>query len=145
MAEIRKFSLVKPTLQTPFHIDFDWWRENDRNWRVELRDLLCPAHQQQLANLPEEALIDWVDPETAEVQRMDGLQHTLITHCARQPGFLDEHITLVEAVFRLLLANGNAPLSAEAMSQHLRRPADLILRTLAGPRVYKGIRPCPQR
>lgn len=142
MAETRKFSLVKPTLQTPFHIDFNWWRENDRNWRVELRDLLCPDHQRLLAELPEEAMLDWVDPETAEVRRIDGLQHTLITHCAQQPGFLDERTTLVEAVFRLLLANGNTPLSAETMSERLRRPADLILRTIAGPRVYKGIRPC---
>ncbi len=142
MTEPRKFSLVKPTLQTPFHIDFNWWRENDRNWRVELRDLLCPEHQQLLADLPEEALIDWIDAETAEVRQIDGLQHTLITHCAQQPGFLDERTALVDAVFRLLLANGNAPLSAEAMGERLRRPADLILRTLAGPRVYKGIRPC---
>lgn len=142
MTESRKFSLVKPTLQTPFHIDFNWWRENDRNWRVELRDLLCPEHQALLADLPEDALIDWIDAETAEVRRIDGLQHTIITHCAHQPGFLDEHTTLVDAVFRLLLANGNAPLSAEAMAERLRRSADLILRTLAGPRVYKGIRPC---
>ncbi len=142
MAETRKFSLIKPTLQTPFHIDFTWWRENDRNWRVELRDLLCSEHQQLLTDLPEEAMLDWVDPDTAEVRQIDGLQHMLIAHCAQQPGFLDERTALVEAVFRLLLANGNTPLSAEAMSERLRRPADLILRTLAGPRVYKGIRPC---
>lgn len=142
MAETRKFSLVKPTLQTPFHVDFNWWRENDRNWRVALRDLLCPEHQQLLADLPEEATLDWIDPETAEVRQLDALQHTLITHCAQQPGFLDEHTALVDAVFRLLLANGNTPLSAEAMGERLRRPADLILRTLTGPRVYKGIRPC---
>jgi hypothetical protein len=47
----------------------------------------------------------------------------------------------VDAAFRLLLAGGNAPINAEELGQRLNRPADTILRTLAGPRVYKGIRP----
>jgi len=141
MSEAKRFSLVKPTPQTPFHIDFEWWKQNDRNWRVELRDLLCPEHRQPFSDLPGEQMIDWIDPQTAEVHRMDGLQHILIDHCARQDGFVTEHTALVDAVFRLLLAGGNAPLTAEALGQRLNRPADTILRTLAGPRVYKGIRP----
>ena len=141
MSEVKKFSLVKPTPQTPFHIDFEWWKQNDRNWHVELRDLLCPEHQAAFATLPEDQLIDWIDPQTAEVRRMDGLQHVLIDHCARQEGFVTEHTALVDAAFRLLLAGGNAPITAEELGLRLNRPADTILRTLAGPRVYKGIRP----
>jgi hypothetical protein len=53
-----------------------------------------------------------VDPDTAEVLQMDGLQYTLIQHCARQAGFLDDHTVVVEAIFRLLLSNGNTPMSA---------------------------------
>ena len=141
MSDVRKFSLVKPTLQTPFHIDFAWWRENDRNWHVDLRSLLCEQHQGVFADLPEDQLIDWFDPETAEVRQMDGLQHILISHCAQQDGFLTEHTALVDAVFRLLLASGNTPMSAEELSTQLGRPADTILKTLAGPLVYKGLRP----
>jgi hypothetical protein len=141
MSEPRKFSLVKPTVKTPLHIDFDWWRENDRNWHVELRSLLCAEHQQAFADLPEDQMIDWVDPETAEVRQLDGLQNIIITHCARQPGFSDEHTALVDAAFRLLLANGNSPLAVEELAIRLNRPADTILKTLAGMHVYKGIRP----
>jgi hypothetical protein len=141
MSELKKFSLVKPTIQMPFHIDFDWWRANDENWHVALESMLCPEHQQAFANLPEGQLIDWVDPETAEVRQMDGLQYTLIQHCAKQAGFLDEHTVFVEAIFRLLLANGNTPMSAEELGTRLNRPADTILKTLAGGRVYKGLRP----
>jgi hypothetical protein len=141
MSEPKKFSLVKPTVATPFHIDFAWWRENDRNWHVELRSLLCEEHQKAFADLPEGQLIDWVDPETAEVRQMDGLQNAIITHCARQEGFLDEHTALVDAVFRILLSDGNKPMSAEEFGARLNRPAETILKTLAGPRVYKGIRP----
>jgi len=141
MTEAKKFSLIKPTVQTPFHIDFEWWRENDNSWRVALESLLCPEHKEAFSNLAEGQQIDWIDPETAEVRPMDGLQHVLIDHCARQPDFLTEHTALVDAVFRILLAGGNLPMSAEELGLRLGRPADIILRTIAGPRVYKGLRP----
>ncbi len=141
MNDGKKFSLIKPTIQTPYHIDFDWWRMNDNSWHVTLESMLCQEHQQVFANLPEDQKIDWVDPETAEVKPMDGLQHILLTHCARQEEFLTAHTALVEAVFRVLLANDNSPLSAEQLSLRLNRPADVILRTIAGPRVYKGLKP----
>jgi hypothetical protein len=141
MPEVKKFSLIKPTLQTPFHIDFDWWRINDTNWHVGLQSLLCPEHQEAYASLPEGQMIDWVDPETAEVRQLDGIQNTLINHCAQQPGFLDEHTALVDAIFRLLLVNGNTPITVEQLAERLKRPAGIILKTIAGPRVYKGLKP----
>ncbi|HTP03364.1 MAG TPA: hypothetical protein VMJ64_18445 [Anaerolineales bacterium] len=134
-------SLLKPTLQTPFHIDFDWWEQNDSDWHVFLRSLLCPEHQQALADVQEGSMIDWVDPQTAEVTQVDGIQHALMTHCALQPDFVDPHTAVVDAVFRLLLANGNQPMTVMDLSARLSRPAETILRTLAGPRVYRGIRP----
>ena len=141
MNETKMTSLIKPTIQTPFHVDFDWWRATDNNWHVALQGLLCPEHQEAFATLPEGQLIDWIDPETAEVRQLDGLQHTIISHCARQADFLNEHTALVEGVFRLLLANGNTPIAAEELGRRLNRPADTILKTIAGVRVYKGIRP----
>ena len=56
-------------------------------------------------------------------------------------GFLDEHTAVVEAIFRVLLANGNTPMSAEELGARLNRPAEIILKTIAGGRVYKGLRP----
>jgi len=141
MTEPKKVSLVKPTIQTPFHVDFDWWRAHDNNWHVALQGLLCPEHSEAFASLPEGQSIDWVDPETAEVRQLDGLQHTIISHCAKQESFLSEHTALVEGIFRLLLMNGNAPMTPEELSIRLNRPADTILKTIAGPRVYKGLRP----
>jgi hypothetical protein len=134
-------SILKPNIQMPFHIDFDWWEQNDSDWHVFLRSLLCSDHQQALSDVQEGALIDWVDPRTAEVQPVDGIQHALMTHCALQPEFVDPHTAVVEAVFRLFLASGNQPMSAVDLSRKLNRPAETILRTLAGPRVYRGIRP----
>jgi hypothetical protein len=142
MTEIKThFSLVKPTVETPFYIDFEWWKQHDNNWRVYIFSCLCAEHQAVFTDNQAETSIDWIDPETAEVQTVDGLQHVLITHCAKQEGFVTEHTTLVDGVFRTLMANGNAPMTPTELSKPLCKTADVILKTLAGPQVYKGIRP----
>ena len=137
-------SLLKPTTKTPFHIDFDWWKNNERDWHVFLRSLLCPEHQQVFAETEEGGLIDWIDPKTAEVKQVDGIQHALMSHCALLPGFTDSHTAMVEAVFRIFLVNGNIPMSSDDLAKKLERPADTILRTISGPRVYRGLRPYQQ-
>jgi hypothetical protein len=139
--EGKRPSLVKPSVNTPFHIDFDWWKKNERDWHVYLRSLLCAEHQETFANIEEGQTIDWVDPVTAEVKPVAGVQNALMTHCVKQPDFLTQQTALVEAVFRLFLANGNMPMTSRDLSERLNRPAETILRTLAGARVYKGIRP----
>lgn len=141
MAEGKRLSIVKPSVNTPFHVDFEWWKKNERDWHVYMRTLLCPEHQEAFSEVEEGQTIDWVDPVTAEVKPVDGIQNALMTHCARQPDFLTQQTALVEAVFRLFLTNGNVPMSSKDMGERLNRPAETILRTLAGPRVYKGIRP----
>jgi len=141
MPEGKRISLIKPTVATPFHIDFDWWQKNERDWHVYLRSLLCPEHQEAFANADEGQMIDWIDPVTAEVKPVEGVQNTLMSHCVKQPDFLTEQTALVEAVFRLFLTNGNIPMTSEELGERLNRPAMTILRTLAGARVYKGIKP----
>jgi hypothetical protein len=142
VTEVKRMSLVKPTLQTHFHIDFDWWAKNDRDWRVYMRSYLCPEHQLAFAEMDMDAQVDWVDPETAEVQQVDGLQHVLITHCAKEPGFVTEQSAIVDGIFRLFLANGNTPLTPLELGEKLGRPPITILKLLSGTRVYKGLRPC---
>ena len=139
--DVKRSSLVKPTTQTRFHIDFAWWGEKDRDWRVYLQSLLCPDHQIAFAELPDDHLVDFVDPITAEVQQVDGLQHVLISHCAKEPGFITAHTTMVDAVFRTFLANGNTAMTPTELAVQLNRSPDLILRTLTGERVYRGLRP----
>lgn len=134
-------SLLKPTIQTPFHIDFAWWEQNDRDWHVFLRSLLCPEHQQTFNDMEVDSLIDWIDPITAEVKPVDGIQHALMSHCAQQPDFVNAHTSVVEAAFRIFLVNGNQPMSPVDMSKSLNRPAETILRTLSGARIYRGLRP----
>jgi hypothetical protein len=137
----KKFSLVRPTPQTPFHIDFEWWKQHDNNWRVYLHSCLCAQHQTLFTHLEEGYLIDWVDAVTAEVTSVDGLEHILMAHCSLQPDFLDMNMPLVDAVFRVFVAHKNDPMSPIQLATITGKSSDIILRTLAGPQVYKGIRP----
>jgi hypothetical protein len=133
--------LVRPTVDTRFHIDFGWWEKAERDWEVYLRSHLCEQHQAAYADLETSSMVDSVDPVTAEVLRVPGIQHIVISHCSRLPDYISPQTTLVHAVFRVFLANGNTPLSATELGARLGRPAVTILKTLQGPRVYKGIRP----
>lgn len=129
-------------MDTPFHIDFSWWSQNDREFRIYLLNLLSKEDREQFSEIIEgETMLDWVDPETGEVIQVDGLKHVLISHTAQKEGFLDEKASLVESVFRLFLKNGNSPMSVEDIGAQLNRNPKPILKTLSGARVYRGIRP----
>ncbi len=135
--------LIKPTLKTKYHIDFNWWERESREFRVYLTSHLCSEHQAAFAGLESGEVVDVIDAETAEIRSEDGVQHTLRTHCSQQPGFITAHTSLVDAVFRVFIANANTPLSPEELADRIMRPgqAITILKTLSGARVYKGLRP----
>ena len=136
--------LVKPTLDTPFHIDYGWWEKQGLQINTELRAHLCQEHQAVFSEHFDTDKIDWVDEKTGEVTQVDGLQHVLQAHCSKQPDYIHGNLSLVAAVLRVFLANGNKPLTCEELGGLIGRPPEKILSTLSGARVYKGIRPVPK-
>jgi hypothetical protein len=141
LPKFRPAPLVKPTLDTPFHIDYEWWEREGRDLRVYLRSYLCPEHRAVYESHPDVETIDWIDEDTAEVTRVDGLQHTLRVHCSLQPDYITPSTSLIDAVFRIFLANNNKPLTVVELGARIRRDPDTILRALSGHQVYKGLRP----
>lgn len=136
-----KSSVVKPSLNTKFHIDYEWWEKSSPDdLRVYLRSHL-PQHQQDRINPTAEAhMVDFVDPNTGEVLKIDELR-LAIKLAAEAPDFINEHISLVDSVFRVFLKNNNIPLSPKQLAELTGRPAETILKTLSGKRIYQGIRP----
>ncbi len=130
----------RPTLDTKFNIDFDWWQENHRDLRVHLHQHLCKQCRELYTSHLGSEIVDWVDPDTAEVQSVDGLWHTLRTHCSSEPGYITESTPLTDAVFRVFLANGNVPLTPVELGLKINQPADKILRVLGQGHVYDGIK-----
>lgn len=132
---------IRPTIETKFHIDFDWWEEQGRNFRVHLLSHLCAECRPHYKDYVSAEMIDWVDADTAEVTQVDGLWHSLRTCCSLKADYVNERTPLTTAVFRTFLANGNRPLSPLELQEHVGRPADTILRTIGGLRIYSGIKP----
>lgn len=133
--------LIRPTVDTKFHIDYQWWDRADRDLDVYMRSHLCPEHQETYRDMDASSMVDHVDPLTAEVTRVPAIQNILITHCSQQPGYLTPQTSLINAIFRVFMSSANTPLSAKELGARLDRSPDMILRTLSGQRVYKGIRP----
>ena len=131
---------IKPTAETRFHIDYDWWARDERDLRVYLLSHLPPNQQELFASEDDGGTVDWIDPETAEVTQVNGLQMAL-QMAASEPDFITEQTSLVDAVFRVFLANNNAPLTPNQIAEAIGRSPHMILKTISGMRVYKGIRP----
>lgn len=134
-------SLIKPTLTTKFHIDFDWWKNQDRNWRNALESFLCEEHQPLFKSKDFPIHGDLVSLSTGEVTQGDIMLHTLTHHCAKQDDFISPSGPLVDTIFKIFLVNDNQALNSEELSDLTGRQADIILRTIGTTKVYKGIRP----
>ncbi len=131
---------IKPTLNTKFHIDYTWWDREGQELRVYLLSHLAPEQREFFIEHKDTEEIDWIDPVTAEVRKVDELQRVL-QEASQRGDFITPHTSLVDAVFRVFLANHNTPLTPIELGERIGRSSMTILRTLSGTTVYKGLRP----
>lgn len=132
---------LRATVDTRFHIDLSWWEKQNKDIRVFLKDLLCAECRDDVGDLSDVKIVDMIDPETAEITRMDAIWEAIRACCSLQPGYITLDTPLLEGIFRLFLANGNKPLSVLELHGRLdKKPPETILRMLTKGRVYLGIR-----
>ena len=132
--------LIKPSVETKFFIDFDWWEQSRDDLQIYLLTHLTPDQQKALEHKDLGEVFDYVDPKTGEVFQMDALG-LAIRETAARDDFITEHISLIDSVFRVLLVNGNDPLNPLELADLTGRDASTILKTIGGLRIYRGIRP----
>jgi hypothetical protein len=133
---------LRPTTATKFHIDFSWWEKQNKDIRVFMRDLLCSECREGLASQPGAPEVDMIDPETAEVTRVDALWEAVRACCSLKQDYITSDTPILDGIFRVFLANGNKPLSVQQLHERLdKKPPDVILRTLTRGQVYLGIKP----
>jgi len=132
--------LMKPTLDTKYHIDYSWWERSSEDLRMYLLSHLLPEQRERLSQSDEQRMVDYIDPETGEVFQLDELG-LAIQIAAEDPNFINPHTSLVDSIFRVFLANGNFPLTPRELAERTGRQANTILKTLSGGQIYKGIRP----
>ncbi len=132
---------IKPSLDTPFFIDYRWWEKQGLDPNVKLMTHLCPEHRHAFSGQLVGEKIDWLEWGTGEIKQVDGLQYVITTHCSKEPGYVMQAPTLMESIFRALLSNANVPLSPRTLSTMVGRSPDQVLRVLSGRRVRLGLRP----
>jgi hypothetical protein len=134
-------ALIKPTLDTTFHIDYSWWEHQPgEDLHTYLLSHLAPEQRSRMSTGTEQQVVDYVDPETGEITKLNELDLALQT-AARDPDFINPHTSVVDSIFRVFLANGNHPMTPKELGDAIGRSPTVILKTVSGGRVYKGIRP----
>lgn len=129
----------RPTENTRFFIDYDWWERSNLDLKTYLYTRLNVGEELQ----PDVDMdkVDVVDPRTAEVHQVDGFQYVLQTYFSQQEEDFASRTSLVDAAFSVLLANANQPMTAQEIAERVQRPTEVVLKTLGGPHIYQGIRP----
>jgi hypothetical protein len=136
---IKAVTLRRVTPETKFYIDYTWWDESDLDLKTYLLTRLSFSGDTGQEIHAER--IDLVDSRTGEVRQVDAFQYLVQNYFSRQGDDFAAQGSIVDAVFSVLLANGNEPLSATEIAEKVRRPTDLIVKTFGGPQIYHGIRP----
>src|SRR5690606_41734838 len=98
-------AFIKPTLDTRFHIDYDWWeRTPGEDLRIYLLSHLLPEQRERLSQAAEgdSQVLDYIDPETGEVFQANALELSL-RMAAQEENFINLATSLVDSGFRVLL------------------------------------------
>lgn len=138
--QIKGLSLKRVTAETPFTIDYEWWQKSELDLKTYLFSRLSIDTEVEMESGGDQR-VDLVDEETGEVVTVDGFEFMVQTYFNQLPEDFAERMSLVDAVFCVLLANANQPMTAREVAEKVKRPVDTILRTVGGPKIYLGIRP----
>jgi hypothetical protein len=131
--------LRRVTPETKFVIDYGWWDESKMDLKTYLYTRLSLG--EEFSNELNVDHVDLIDNRTGEVRQVDAFQYLVQAFYGRQTGDFVSQGTLVDAVFSVLMANGNQPMSILEISDRVHRPIDLLIRTFGGSTIYHGIRP----
>lgn len=136
---VKSLALKRPTLDTKFYVDYSWWDKSNLDLNTYLFTRLPGG--KNITIDPEITEVDLVDMQTGEVKRVGGFQYMVQSYFRQLPEDFASRLSVVDAVFCVILANANQPITAREIAEQIHRPADVVLRTIGGTTVYQGIRP----
>ena len=137
--KLKTSALKRVTPETRFYIDYEWWDKSELDLKSYITTRLSLDEEINLESESEE--VDLVDANTGEVVKVDGFQYLIQTYFEQLPEDFATRTSLVDAVFCVLLANANQPLTANEIAEKVDRPTATIIKTIGGPKIYQGIRP----
>lgn len=107
-----------------YYIDVTWHQRNGRSFRMLTDSRLCASCQLRLGTEVEERITTAkgkgeVAQEVREVPFPANPVTQIRDCCSKSKDFVRPNMPLQEAIFRVILANGNQPLDAEEICQQL--------------------------
>jgi hypothetical protein len=136
------FARLRPTLDTPFQIDWQWFRQKGIDLNSKRLAHLCQQCRSQFQPGDSVDTLDWIDPASGEVFQVDAISEAIMSHCQWKPDYISSATPVMTGVFRALLANNNRPMTVAQLAQRLgRTDPDTLLRVLTSGPVKEGIVP----
>lgn len=107
-----------------YYVDLDWHQRKQRSFRALIESRLCSACQARLGTEVEERVSTvkgkgGVKQEVRSVPFPANPVSQIRDCCSKSKDFIRPNMPLQEAIFRVMLANGNQPLDAEEICQQL--------------------------
>lgn len=107
-----------------YHIDADWHQRNARSFGTLMESRLCPVCRSRLGSEVEERVttVRGKGKLVHEVRMVPFPSNPIAQVrdcCSKTKDYIRPHMPLREAIFRVILANGNQPLNAEEICQQL--------------------------
>ncbi|MBU6361407.1 MAG: hypothetical protein WCL57_11965 [Chloroflexota bacterium] len=131
----------RPTEQTKFHIDYNWFDEKGQDVNVLIQKYLTAEQLERLGNSPNTTSYDYIDEDTGEVQHVNAAVKMIRDESAKAPDFISARTPVFEAAFRIFLVNNNKPLTTIELAAMMGRRSSDVLTQLSGRVVYNGIKP----
>jgi hypothetical protein len=148
---------VEAADETRFFIDQQWYDDHGLAFSIVAQSRLCYSCASKLGTFAEERY-PVIDPKTKRVtfefRKVPYAANPLPIIrdcCSRSRDYVTPETPLLEAIFRVFLANGNQPMTASTIREHLMTflpemaalrsdyPVDLIERLIRNDRMY-GLR-----
>jgi hypothetical protein len=114
-----------PREEPRFFIDMQWYEQHGRSFRAMAQGRFCPSCQAKVGETTEER-VPAVDKKTNrvvyEVQQVRyGEQPMAVIRscCSKQRNYITPETPVIEAIYRVFLANGNQPATLERVREQL--------------------------
>jgi hypothetical protein len=138
-----------------YYIDEKWFTAHNKSFRAVAQTRMCPSCRKKLGTEVQER-VPTVDARGRVVYEMRSVPFAsnplseIRKHCSKESGYLTSETPILEALFRVFLANGNQPIDLDAIREQLteytsssERPRaynpELLLKMLSSDNTY-GLR-----
>jgi hypothetical protein len=108
-----------------YYIDMAWYDLSGRSFRALAQGRFCPSCQEKVGTSTEER-VPTVDKksnrvvyEVRQVQYGERPMEVIRTCCSKQRNYITPETPVVEAIYRVFLANGNQPATLERVREQL--------------------------